>query len=208
MKVLPRPISSTSNTPGRSTSNTQRRTINQIAHIWCARKVTDGNGSKRYFVPRIWSAGASGREVAPCSATASSKHSCLKELLRVVRRASSRGGGLSLKLISLTNLEFPSRTFVSSIWRMTAALSSIGCCRSAITSSTNGSGSGVVDDNSTIFLLPDFEGDCCFQMSILSVIQGALEEHTHLATTGLSPFRATSKSQIFRPTFLASIYSD
>ena len=209
VKVLPRPISSASNTPGRSTSNTQRRTINQIAHIWCARKATDGNGSKRYFVPRIWSARASGREVAPSRATASSKHSCSKELLRVVRRASSRAGGLLLKLISLANLEFPLRTFVSSIWRMTAATSSIGCRRSEATSSTDGSGSGVVGDNSTTnLLLPDYEGACCFQMSILPVIQGALGEHTRLATTGLSPFRAASKSQIFCPTFLASIYSD
>ena len=113
-----------------------------------------------------------------------------------------------MKLISLANLEFPSRTFFSSIWRMTAATSPIGYRRSAATSSTDSSGSGVVDDNSTIFLLPDFEGDCCFQMSILPGIQGALVEHTRLATTGFSPFRAASKSQIVRPTFLATIYSN
>ena len=145
--------------------------------------------------------------MAPSRVTASSKHSCSKELFRVVRSASSRGGGSSLKLISLANREFPSRSFVSSIWRMAAATSSIGCCRSAATSSTDGSGSGVVADNSTIFLLPDFEG-CGIQMSLLPVIQGTLGEHTCLATTGLSPFRAASKSQIFRRTILASIYSD
>ena len=183
--------------------------INQIAHIWRARKATDGNGSKRYLVPRISSAGASGREVAPSRATPSFKLSCSKELLRVVRRASSRAGGSSLKLISLVNLEFMLRTFISLIWHMTAATSSIGCQRSAVTSSTDGSGSGVVGDNSTTNLLPpDFDGACCFQMSILPVIHGALGEYTCLVTTGLSPFRAPSKSQIFCPTFLASIYSD
>ena len=156
---------------------------------------------------RIWSARVSGREVALSSAIASSKHSCSKELLRVVRRASSRGGGSSLKLISLAILEFPSMTFDSLIWRITAATSSIGCRRRAATSSTDGSGSGVVDDISTIFLLPDFEADCCFQMSLLPVIQGALVEYTFLATTRLSPFQATSMSQTFRRKFLASIYS-
>ena len=170
---------SASNTPGRSMSNTQRRTIYQIAHIWCARKATNGNGSKRYFVPWIWSAGALGREVARSRATASSKHSCSKELLRVVRRASLRAGGSSLKLISLANLEFLLWTFVSLIWRMTAATSSIGCRRSAATSSTHGSGSGVVGDNlTTKLLLPNFESACCFQMSILPLIQDALGTYT------------------------------
>ena len=144
MKVLPRAISYASNTPGRSTSNTQRQTINQIAHIWCVRKVTDGNSCKRYFVPRIWSDGATGRQLAPSSAIVSSKHTYSKELLTVVSSASLRGGDSSLKLISLANLEFPLRIFLSSIWRITVATSSIGCRRRAVTSSTDGSGYRVV----------------------------------------------------------------
>ena len=83
VRVFPCPSSSATSAPGISASQTHLRTMNQMAHTWCARNVGPGRPGIEYLWPGtrssvVWRIGW-----ASSSRTASSRHSCSYSLLIV-----------------------------------------------------------------------------------------------------------------------------
>ena len=85
VKVFPWPISSATNAPGISASQTHLLTMNQISKTWCARNFVPGRPGIEYLWPGTWSSIDWRIGWALSSLTASSRHSCSNLLLIVLR---------------------------------------------------------------------------------------------------------------------------
>jgi len=81
VKVFPRPISSATDAPGISASQTHLITMNQMAQTWCFKNLVPGRPGIEYMWPGTWSSGDWWIGWTFSSLTSSSRHSCSNSLL-------------------------------------------------------------------------------------------------------------------------------